>query len=365
MPFRDIVGHDVVRGLLMRAVARGNLPPSLIFAGPAGVGKATTAVALAQLVNCEDSRHTPPAAASDPREAVDACGQCASCRRIERAALAYRGARDRPAVDCLQWLAPDERGSIKIDVVRDLLKRAGFRPFDGRRRLVLVDDAHDLEPEAQQALLKALEEPPSATAFVLVTPQPDALLATVRSRCPLLRFGPLAAAAVADVLVRRHGWAEGEAAAAAAMSGGSVGAALRAREAAGLAARDVAVTVLRRVASSRHASDRLDAAQALLTPQDRCKRGGEGKGRASVTRYDVIARLEAMAVLLRDLAVLTSGGDPQRLANTDVAPRLDTMRDAFRGVRLSRAFAAVEEARTALERNAGHKLVADWLVLQL
>ena len=87
---------------------------------------------------------------------------------------------------------PGDNGSIKIDQVRDVDRSRGYRPFEGRRRVVIIDEADALVPQAQNALLKTLEEPPSVVDFILVTSRPDSLLPTVRSRCPRLRFRPLA-----------------------------------------------------------------------------------------------------------------------------------------------------------------------------
>src|SRR3954469_13917898 len=148
MPFRDIVGHRRIVALLARSIARDSLPPSLIFSGPAGVGKRATAMALAQAVNCLNPR-------SQPLE-TDACGTCAACARIARGV--------HPDVLVIE---PGDSGSIKIEQVRDVVDRAAYRPFEGKRRVVVIDDADALMSAAQNALLKTLEEPPSASIFIL------------------------------------------------------------------------------------------------------------------------------------------------------------------------------------------------------
>ena len=126
---------------------------------------------------------------------VDACGTCTACSRIARGI--------HPDVIAL---APDpDAGNIKVDVVRELIDSIGYRPFEGRWRVVIIDDADTLLEAAQNALLKTLEEPPSSSVFVLVTAHPDGLLATVRSRCPQVRFAPLSAAEVAAHLQAAHG----------------------------------------------------------------------------------------------------------------------------------------------------------------
>src|SRR5262245_54240505 len=183
MPFRDVPTHRRIVELLSRSVARGTLPPSLIFSGPHGAGKRLTALAVAQALNCLHPR------SADARDAtrgpVDACGTCAACVRITRGV--------HPDVLVVE---PGDSGAIKIDQIRDIVDRAAFRPFEGRRRVVIVDDADALVPAAQNALLKTLEEPPSSSVFILLTSRPDVLLPTVRSRCIRLMFAGAAHAEV-------------------------------------------------------------------------------------------------------------------------------------------------------------------------
>src|SRR5262245_46662295 len=203
MPFRDVIGHRTLVSLLARSIARGSLPPSLIFAGPEGVGKRLTALAVAQTLNCLSVRLKPDST-SDSSIEIDACGKCAACTRIARGV--------HPDVLLIE---PGDSGSIKIEPIRDAIDRSSYRPFEGRRRVVIIDEADALVAQAQNALLKTLEEPPSASVFILVTSRPDALLPTVLSRCPRLRFRQLEPAEVAAALIK-HGHAEREARAVAA-----------------------------------------------------------------------------------------------------------------------------------------------------
>jgi DNA polymerase-3 subunit delta' len=338
VPFRDIVGHRRVTALLARAIARGTLPPALLLAGPAGVGKRRTAQAVAQALNC-----TAPAA-GDGFE-LDACGACPACNRIARGV--------HPDVVVLE---PGETGTIKIEQVRDVVERAGYRPFEGRRRVVIIDEADALVAPAQNALLKTLEEPPSSSTFVLVSSLPDALLPTVVSRCPRLRFAPLSATEVADVLMRDHGWSEADARAAAADADGSAGRALASQSVDVTDARDAAQRVLEQTARTADPGRRLDAARTL-TSKTRSTSAGE--------RDQLAGCLRALASLLRDIAILASAADARMIANSDLQPELAQLTAAYDGKRSANAFAAVDQALAALERNASPKVVADWLVLQL
>jgi DNA polymerase-3 subunit delta' len=339
MPFRDVIGHRALVALLSSSIERGTLPPSLVFAGPSGVGKRLAALATAQALNClEPLRTTPPA----DTDAVpfDACGVCAACTRIARAV--------HPDVSVLQ---PNDKGNIKIEPVRELIDRSGYRPFEGRRRVAIIDEADCLERSAQNALLKVLEEPPAGSVFLLVTAHPDLLLPTVRSRCPQLRFRPLTEGEVAAALLR-GGRTEAEARAVAALADGSIGRALEAEAGDLVEARDAAVRVLADAATSADPRRRLDGARELV-----------GKGGAS-DREQLAICLRAMSSLIRDVEALACNVDRAALANPDMTQTLERLQ-AFGGERGRQAFQAIDRALAALERYTNPKLVADWLVLQL
>jgi DNA polymerase-3 subunit delta' len=353
----DCVGHRQALALLTRAASRAALPHSLLFAGPSGVGKFTVAAALAQTLNSEA-----PVEGDGPIH-VDACGRCRSCQRFARVLEQMRAGAE-VALDCFIRLVPDDKGSIKVGVVREMLARTAFKPFDGRRRLAVVDQADALEVASQNALLKALEEPPAATVFVLVTSRPDSLLETVRSRCPRVRFGPLSPDMVTEVLVRDHGMERARAVAVAAVSGGSVGEAL-AREAGAFAAdRDAAIDVLDALVAAGAPAARLQAMQGLMRRTGGGGRGGK-KGEATLSRQAFATRLDALKGVVRDACATAVQADPRGIGNADVADRLARLAAAVETPRLVRAFTAIDRAQNALDRNAQPKVVADWLALQL
>ena len=353
MPFRDIAGHRLTLRLLARAVARRSLPPSLLFTGSRGVGKRRTAVALAQALNCLEPRTDVVlegvSGSKGTTLALDACGLCAACSRIARGM--------HPDVITL---APDpEAGNIKVEVVRELLDRIGYRPFEGRWRVVIVDDADTLVDSAQNALLKTLEEPPSTSVFVLVTAQPDALLATVRSRCPQVRFASLSAAEIAAHLQVVHSMAAPEAHATAAAADGSIGTALESGTEAVTAIRDGAKRLLEQVARARGVCGRFAAAQMIV--------GKTPKGYGAGERESVATHLRVLQTMLRDIGVLSTSADGCALANADLTDVLEGLRPAFDHARLVHAFTAVHHAIDALgpPRNGSPKIVADWVALQV
>ena len=323
--------------LLSQAIGRDTLPPTLLFAGPAGIGKFVVAQAVASALNCL----SPITGGEFP---VDACGQCRSCDRIAR----------HIHVDVLT-LVPDERASIKIDAVRDVLERTTFRPFEGRRRVVIIRDADALESASQNSLLKSLEEPPPSTVFVLTTAVPGVLLPTVRSRCMRLAFSRLTEREVADVLIRDFDMVESEARTAASLSDGRIGEALALGSTDVAVLREVALLLLRQAAASSAAQSRIQSAAMLSM----------GPSKKDRPREDVALVLRIMASMLRDIELLNAGGDHRVLANPAVADQLHTLMRGYTGDRARDAFVAVDRAIGALERNAGTKVVSEWVALQL
>jgi DNA polymerase-3 subunit delta' len=297
------------------------------------VGKRKVAIAVAQALNCVSPR---------TGKAFDSCGACPACTRIARGV--------HPDVLVVQ---PGESGSIKVDQVRDVVDRAMYRPFDGKRRVVIVDDADALVPSAQNALLKTLEEPPSSSVFMLVTSRPDLLLPTVISRCPRLRFRALDDADVVAVL-EGMGTSETDARAAAVSADGSIARALEARTGELVQARDVGRRVLKQAAATTDPRQRLEGSKDLLE--------NTGKGSAE-DRNQVATHLRAMASLVRDVELLSTRADVA-LANEDVRSEIERL-SAFRGDRGIRAFTTIDQALAALDGYAGVKVVADWVMVHL
>jgi len=201
--FATIRGHERVRDRLRAAVVNERLPHALLFAGADGVGKRRVAVALAAWLLCDE-------------DGDDACGNCASCRQVT--------AGSHPDFQLIAVAAGKKE--IGVDRARDVKRFTQLRPMRGTLKVAVVDDAHMLTVAAQNALLKTLEEPPEHSLLILVANNPDALLATVRSRCQRVQFSPLPNDAVEDILTREHGIAPAAVRQLAALAEGSPGRAL-------------------------------------------------------------------------------------------------------------------------------------------
>ena len=203
MKFSSVIGNEGVAHVLRRAVDTGRVAPTILFHGRDGVGKKTMAMAFVSYLLCRDRRDG------------DSCGICSNCRSMDEGRY----------VD-LEILEPD-KGVIKIDAVRDAMPRLQYQPVIGPWKVLVIDDAHAMNTEAENAALKSLEEPPAGTLFILITSSPDTLPRTVLSRSFQIPFGPVPTSAIIELLVSARGIEPDVAACAAAMCSGCPGQAFR------------------------------------------------------------------------------------------------------------------------------------------
>jgi len=274
-----VVGQEIVLQALRRAIERDRLPHAMLFAGPQGVGKATMALLLAQALNCQV---VGPA---------NTCGKCISCSKIARAI--------HPDV---VWIAPAPR-IIKIGQIRELISAVGYRPHEGRRRVVIVDNADAMQGPAQNAFLKTLEEPPASTHIVLVTPAPGSLLPTVQSRCQTLRFSRVGQDTVRTYLEQQMQLPAEEARLRAALTPGSIGSALALDpDAYG----ELLETVVEALRLCQHGGGGVVAAADSLA--------STGHGETATQR--AASTLRIGRDVLRDLLVVTTQADGAGLVNS-------------------------------------------------
>jgi DNA polymerase-3 subunit delta' len=181
--WRRVRGHEALVEGFRRAVRRGRLAHAYLFTGPPGVGKRLFAVELAKALLCE----RPPAE-------LESCDACAACVQVE--------AGTHP--DFYPAARPPEALEFPIELMRQLCGSFALKSARGRGKVVLVDDADDLNEESANCFLKTLEEPPPRSVLILIGSSPDRQLPTIVSRCQVVRFAPLPPELV-DELLRARG----------------------------------------------------------------------------------------------------------------------------------------------------------------
>jgi len=196
-----IVGQGAALARVL-AEARGlRMHHGLLLSGARGTGKSVAATEVAKALLCE---------AGDDRQA---CGTCAVCAKVE--------SRNHPDVHVVS--VPEDKQDISVDQVRELAVTLGRLPVEGRARVAILDPGDRLNEQAQNALLKTLEEPGRDTFLLVVTSRSEGLLATVRSRMHQVRLIPLSRDQVETALAEQGTGNPGTRGLAAALSGGSVG----------------------------------------------------------------------------------------------------------------------------------------------
>ena len=199
-----IHGHGPTVNLLERSLKEGRLHHAYLLVGPDHVGKTTLATQLAQAVNC--TGESPP------------CGECESCQRITQGYHA-----DVVVLGVNAGQEDESRKSIRIDTIRELQHSASLRPYEGRKRVYIIQEAERMSQEAANALLKTLEEPPPDVLLIALTADIDSLLPTVISRCMQLDLRPLAISEVTQLLQDEYNVAAAKAEEFARLSRGGVG----------------------------------------------------------------------------------------------------------------------------------------------
>jgi DNA polymerase-3 subunit gamma/tau len=176
--FEDIIGQEHVARTLVNAISTDRVSHAYLFTGPRGTGKTSTAKILAMALNCE---------AGQGNATTTPDGTCSRCDSIRRGS----------SLDVVEMDAASNRG---IDDIRDLRDKVHFAPVEGRMKVYIVDEVHMLTPEAFNALLKTLEEPPVHAIFVLATTEPHKVPATILSRCQRFDFRRPSVGEVVQVL---------------------------------------------------------------------------------------------------------------------------------------------------------------------
>lgn len=337
--FSSIVDQERAIETLRATLREGRIPNAYLFEGPWGVGKTRTALALAAALVCRTEKD-------------EACGTCDACLRVARFmhpdvrfVFPVMGDEDDPEsiAETLQGVADDEHyvftyekaSSIRIGLTRDLLRELAYRPYEARRRVVVMRDADRMREDQYSAMLKSLEEPGASTLWILTTARPNRLPPTIRSRCLKVRFRSLTDQEIEGYLSERVGLSAGPARLLAALSSGSLSRALtlRSENVAGL--RDDALRIL-------GAANTGDPSRMLAAA---------GEAASWSNREKMRRTLEFQFLLLRDVLRLKHGAPEDAIVNRDRLADLKRVADAVEVKEIKRRAALLDEVSRAIDSN--------------
>ena len=336
--FGKLVGNERVKENLRRLVANGRVPGGLLFAGPEGVGKKEFALELARGLICKNG----------------GCEDCPICGRIGTFDLPNSEKKEdyekvflsgHPDVGIV---IPFKR-NILVNGIRALEQEANFRPFEGGKRVFIIEDAHKMNDSAANALLKTLEEPPPTTHLVLITSRPDSMLQTIRSRCQTIRFAPVAEAEI-EGLLTTNGRSKEDAKLAARVSGGSVGRALATDVAEFRDSREAMLGVVRAALVTGETASMLRISEQIADAKNK-------------DRFEWNIRI--LQTLVHDILALRSGADPNKIVNADIAAELKILADEAGTSSLSDWQISLEDLLASLNVNVNKKVATDALFVRM
>jgi len=346
------MGQPRAKAFLKAALSKDKIPHAYLFTGIPGVGKTSTALALATVLNCQ----TP--------EDQDACGRCAACRQmaggncpdfltVRPGDKAVRiGETER--VESTGVRGEKTKGSgktIGIDLVRDLNRALSFAPLSGKYRVCVFHQAETMTQEAANSLLKMLEEPPLGNIFILKTTEALDLLPTILSRCQRVPFQPLAASLIEERIRDRLGSREGLARPIAAMSGGSLGRAIMMCDTAYLEKRQNWLSRLMELVGLAP-SEIVATAFALAKEEKETGHHASELGEPGLTDL-----LTIWASWYRDLLLLRVNGSQDALINSDFSHLLKSTSGNYKIGQLVKSIMLIDRAQRDLVRMRNPNLV--------
>ena len=282
---KKIIGHDFQKKILAGAAAENIVSHAYLFSGLDGIGKKLIAFEFAKLLNCQK--------ADSANLDIESC-DCSSCNKVNKGI--------HPDVIYVQY---EGVKSIKVEQVREEIEERLFlKSFEGKFKVVIVDEAERLSRGAQNAFLKTLEEPPPDSVIILITSNPDSLLPTIKSRCQMIRFNPLPDELIFDELEKVENLTSEEALICSKLSKGSLGKALKL---------DSEMLEWRR---------ELIQYLMLIKPNSALRVIGLAESMPLSTSAEDMEKLnlafEFISLWLRDLILLKTGADRKGITNVDL-----------------------------------------------
>lgn len=335
MSFSRILGQQRAKQFLTMVMARERLPHAYLFTGIPGIGKTTTAIALAMVLNCREPRND------------EGCGRCASCRQLIGGNFP-------------DFLSIRPQGqNIRIDQIRDLNRTLSFAPVFGRYRVSVIYQAERMTAEAANSFLKTLEEPPPGNILILNATEPLDLPPTIVSRCQRVSFQPLSIQDMTNWLVNERGLEEGTAVVLAKISTGSLGHALKMCEAGFV---DKRQEWLLRLIKLPSLSEEEALEMALECVKEDGRTGFDALEPSGAGLTDMLAIWETW---YRDLLVLRVGGPTHLLINADLSHELKNFAGNSSIQNLRDSVFIVDRAQRDLRQMRNTKLVMEHIVLRL
>jgi DNA polymerase-3 subunit delta' len=340
LPFARIIGQDKAIQFLKRAMAQEKLPHAYLFVGIPGVGKTATAVALAQAINCAEA------------ENGEGCGKCISCRQF--------AGGNFPDIQIVE-----PRGQfIRIEQVREIDRGMSFKPLSGRYRVIVIRQSEMMTPEAANAFLKTLEEPPSGNILILTVTEPRDLPPTIVSRCQKVGFRPIPASLVARRLAEKMNLDHEKALLLARLAEGSLGRAVSMGEKGFLERRAEYVS---RLMNLKDVSEAETVEMALRFTGKEKKKDQDEKGEEveKLEKGEIPVLLGVWKTWYRDMLLIKGGEPVDGMINRDLSLELQKAAQGFTIQTLISSLFLIDQGESDFLHSRNLDLMMENLMLSL
>jgi DNA polymerase-3 subunit delta' len=356
MSFANVLNQEIPKQILSGALKKDMFASAYLFYGEAGIGKWALALELAKAINCEDDENKP-------------CDKCTSCKKIDK--LIHPDVKMIFPVPSVKTPEEIERFkkekiqepytivkfeknvNIPVDQIREMQKELYLKPFEGKKKVVIINEAENMHPASANSLLKTLEEPPLDSHLILTTTDINRLLPTVVSRCQQIRFSKIHSSLIEKRLIERHQIPDDKALFYAKLSNGSLGKALDYVQGEKENIRNDAIFLVK-TAIEGQTLDLIQKVEKLLNQWD---------------KNSILEMFEFLISLFRDiyLTLETFKTDKEELLNYDMASEVVKLSERFkRQNKVEEALKLIDQIRMDCKtKNVNLKLALLTLCLKL
>ncbi|HHY81765.1 MAG TPA: DNA polymerase III subunit delta' [Clostridiales bacterium] len=320
MNANNILGQSSLISKMERILAGGRIVHAYLFTGPAGIGKKTMSNLLAQALICNEPGDKP-------------CNRCSTCRQFLSG--------NHP--DVIWIRRPEDKTGIIVDQIRSMQAIIKVKPYQAGKRICFIENAHLMTEQAQNALLKTLEEPPSYTVFFLLSDNTSTLLPTIVSRCQVFRVGSLSRETIKDILNQRLGISFEEAGTYAALSQGNPGKAIS------LAGDEVFRSCREKLINSLSQAGSLKILDIY--------------GLFDENKEHIDELLDILEAWFRDLLIYRETKDASLVVNLDKMPQIVRQSSNFTSWELKKMLENVAFSRKVLKSNCNYQLTIENMLL--
>jgi DNA polymerase III subunit delta' len=333
--------------ILAAFLQKRNIPHALLFTGIEGVGKNDAATAFAMACNCTGEKPgrsefiDNSTIKKDLPADVNPCGCCRSCRKIE--------SDNHPDIIRIK----PSGAFIKIDQIRGFCNTLAMKPYEARVRVVIISDAHAMNPSASNALLKMLEEPPDSSILILTACQISDLLPTIVSRCQHIRFNPISVKSIETRLIDNQGLAPDKASIIAAMANGSISRAFAMNNSSWINRRNWLINAVGPYQSDQPGALFSMSSGMLMAFAEILKKNKDF----------LFDSLEIMKFWLRDLVIYNF--HPDKIINKDLTEKIQYASQKIDIKSLLFKIDAIQAAQKDIQSNANLRLTLETMMLRI